>query len=48
LTQGAVFRSAATVSVAQEIEAKALLLQSRLDFIQAAAEVDEALGRTPQ
>jgi outer membrane protein TolC len=48
LTQGAVLRSAARVSVAQELEARALLLQSRLDFIQAVAEVDEAVGRTPQ
>ena len=48
LTQGAVLRSAARVSVAQELEARALLLQSRLDFIQAVAEVDEAVGRTPE
>jgi hypothetical protein len=34
--------------VAQELEAKALLLQSRLDDVQATAEMDEAIGRTPQ
>jgi outer membrane protein len=48
LTHGAVLRSVAAVSVAQELEAKALLLQSRLDFIQAIAEMNEAIGRTPQ
>ena len=48
LTHGAVLRSVAAVSVAQELEATALLLQSRLDFIQAVAEMNEAIGRTPQ
>jgi hypothetical protein len=32
----------------QQAEAKALLLQSRLDYVQAAAEMAEAIGRTPQ
>jgi outer membrane protein TolC len=45
---GAALRSLAGASEAQELEAKALLLQSRLDYVQAAAEMDEAIGRTPQ
>jgi outer membrane protein TolC len=48
LRRGAVLGSTAGASVAQELEAKALLLQSRLDYVQAAAEMDEAIGRTPQ
>jgi hypothetical protein len=38
----------AASSLAQELEAKALLLQSRLDYVQAAAELDQATGRTPR
>jgi outer membrane protein TolC len=48
LTHGAVLRSLARASLAQELEAKALLLQSRLDYVEAAAEMDEAIGRTPR
>jgi outer membrane protein len=48
LTRGAALRSLATASLAQELEAKALLLQSRLDYVQAAAELDQATGRTPR
>jgi outer membrane protein TolC len=48
LTRGAALRSLATASLAQELEAKALLLQSRLDYVQAAAEMDKAIGRTPR
>jgi outer membrane protein len=48
LTRGAALRSLAAASLAQELEAKALLLQSRLDYVQAAAEMDEAIGRTPR
>ena len=48
LRRGAVLGSTAGASVAQEIEAKALLLRSRLDDVQATAEMDEAIGRTPQ
>lgn len=47
LTRGATLRSQAATSVAQELDAKALLLQSRLDYVQAAAELDQATGRTP-
>jgi outer membrane protein TolC len=48
LTRGVVLRSLAGATVAQELEAKALLLQSRLDYVQAADEMDQAIGRTPQ
>ena len=48
LAHGAVLRSLAGVSLAQELDAKAVLLQSRLDYVQAVAEMDEAIGRTPQ
>jgi outer membrane protein TolC len=48
LRRGAVLGSTAGASVAQDLEAKALLLQSRLDYVQATAEMDEAIGRTPQ
>jgi hypothetical protein len=37
----------AKASLAQELEATARLLQSRLDYVQAADEVDEAIGRMP-
>ncbi len=47
LRRGAVLGSTAGASVAQELDAKALLLQSRLDYVQATAEMDEAIGRTP-
>jgi outer membrane protein TolC len=47
LTRGAALRSLAAASLAQELEARALLLQSRLDYVQAAAELDQATGRTP-
>jgi outer membrane protein TolC len=48
LTRGAALRSQAVGSLAQELEAKTLLLQSRLDYVQAAAELDQATGRTPR
>jgi hypothetical protein len=48
LTRGAALRSLASASVAQELEAKTLLLQSRLDYVQAVAELDQATGRTPR
>jgi hypothetical protein len=34
--------------VAQELDAKAILLQSQLDYVQAAAEMDEAVGKAPR
>jgi outer membrane protein TolC len=48
LTHGAALRSLVGASLAQELEAKAMLLQSRLDYVQAADEMDEAVGRTPR
>jgi len=34
--------------LAQELEAKTLLLQSQLDYVQAADEMKQAIGRTPE
>src|SRR5262249_25518194 len=48
LAHGTALRSQSLASVAQELEAQAGMLQSRLDYLQAAAEMDEALGRTPR
>jgi outer membrane protein TolC len=45
---GSALRSQSLASVAQELDAKAILLQSRLDYVQAGAEMDEAIGRTPR
>jgi hypothetical protein len=33
-------------SLAQELDAKAQLLQSRLDYVEAVADLDRATGRT--
>jgi hypothetical protein len=41
-------RSQSLASVAQELEAKAVLLRSQRDSVQAAAEMDDAIGRTPR
>jgi outer membrane protein TolC len=48
VTHGSALRSQSLASVAQELDAKAVLLQSKLDYVQAAAEMDEAIGRTPR
>ena len=48
LTRGAALRSLALASLAQELDAKAQLLQSRLDYVEAVADLDQATGRTPQ
>lgn len=48
VAHGNALRSQSLSSVAQELEAKAVLLQSQLDYVQAAAEMDEAIGRTPR
>ncbi len=47
LTRGAALTSQAAASQAQELDAKAVLLQSRLDYVQAVDEMNEAIGRTP-
>ncbi len=48
LVNGSVLRSQAQASLAQELEAKALLLQSQLDYVQARDEMTQAIGQTPQ
>ena len=45
---GSALRSQSLATAAQELDAKATLLQSRLEYVQAAAEMDEAIGRTPR
>jgi hypothetical protein len=48
LVNGSVLRSQAQAALAQELEAKALLLQSQLDYVQATDEMRLAIGRTPE
>jgi outer membrane protein TolC len=47
LLQGAALNSQAANTTAQQYDAKALLLQSQLDFLQANDELRNAIGRTP-
>jgi outer membrane protein TolC len=48
LLQGAALKSQAAMSIAQEYEAKALLLQSELDYSQAHDEFIHAMGQVPE
>ena len=48
LLQGAALNSQAANATAQQFDAKALLLQSQLDFLQANDELLNAIGRTPE
>jgi len=48
LQEGAALRSQTDNAAAQEIDAKAVLLQSELDYIQAHDEVTQAMGLTPE
>jgi outer membrane protein TolC len=48
LVQGAALNSQAATATAQQYDAKALLLQSQLDFLQANDELRNAIGRTPE
>src|SRR5262249_46316696 len=48
LTRGAALHSQASASLAQELDARALLLQSHLDYVQVVDELDQATGRTPR
>lgn len=48
LQQGAALRSQAAAAAAHELDAKTLLLQSQLDYIQARDEMTEAMGQTPE
>ena len=45
---GGALGSQAKESAAQELEAQAALLQSQLDYVQAADEMDAAIGRRPR
>jgi outer membrane protein TolC len=48
LIRGAALNSQADSASAQEYEAKALLLQSQMDYLQAHDELSDAMGRAPQ
>jgi len=48
LAQGAALTSQADQAVAQEFDAKTLLLQSQLDYTVAHDEVIHAIGQTPK
>jgi outer membrane protein TolC len=48
VVHGGALGSQAKESTAQELDAQAALLQSQLDFVQAADEMDAAIGRRPQ
>lgn len=48
LTRGAALNSQATTATAQEYDARALLLQSQLDYLQAHDELLNAMGSTPE
>jgi outer membrane protein TolC len=48
LQKGEALQSQAQNAVAQEFDAKTVLLQSQLDYIQASDEVTEAMGLTPE
>jgi outer membrane protein TolC len=48
LQEGAALRSQADAAAAHELDAKTLLLQSQLEYIQARDEMTEAMGQTPQ
>src|SRR4029450_1877593 len=48
LAHGGALGSQAKESAAWELDAQAALLQSQLDYVQAADEIDVAIGRRPQ
>jgi len=48
LQKGEALRSQADTAVAQEFDAKTLLLQSQLDYVQAGDEMTQAIGKTPE
>jgi hypothetical protein len=48
LQKGETLQSQLQNAVAQEFDAKTVLLQSQLDYIQARDEVTEAIGLTPE
>ena len=46
--EGSALRSQADMTAARELEAKAMFLQSQLEYIQANDEMTEAMGQTPE
>ncbi len=48
LQEGAALRSEAAAAAAHELDAKTLLLQSQLEYVQARDEMTEAMGQTPE
>jgi outer membrane protein TolC len=48
LQEGAALRSQADAAAAHELDARTILLQSQLDYVQARDEVIEAIGQTPE
>jgi outer membrane protein TolC len=48
LQEGAALRSQADAAAAHELDAKTLLLQSQLEYIQARDEMIQAMGQTPE
>ena len=48
LQEGAALWSRAGTAAARELDAKTVLLQSQLDYIQARDEMLEAMGQTPE
>jgi len=46
--KGIALKSRADSAVAQELDARTLLLQSQLDYVQAYDEMTHAMGRTPE
>jgi len=48
LRQGAMLRSQVDTAAAHELDAKTLLLQSQLDYIQARDELTESMGQAPE
>jgi outer membrane protein TolC len=48
LAQGSALKAQADTAVAQELEAKTLLLQSQFDYVGARDELTQAIGQTPQ
>ena len=48
LQEGTALRSQAALAAARELDAKALFLQSQLEYLQAGDEMTEAMGQTPE
>jgi outer membrane protein TolC len=48
LQEGSALRSQVETAAARELDAKTLLLQSQLEYIQANDEMEEAMGQTPE